>query len=181
MQRGDKLANILIWVTAGLILLSLVFLGYRMITGRKEEAPKQDLSGQLGSLSVSFSMEDTAFSGRLSRSSDGSYELSLEQPEQVAGVTLRYDAATGEFSAMYGGIAAKLPEGAVQSVLQSVVPAIEDAVFGEGARRTDSGVLSEITGKIGESSYRIMLDGSGAIKELDIPEAGIRCNFEDAA
>lgn len=181
MQRDGKFINVLIWVTAGLILLSLVFLGYRLISGKNEAVPKQDLSSQLDQLSVSWTAEDTAFSGRLSRDSDRSYALTLDQPEQAAGAVLRYDSTSGQFCVEYGGIRVDLPDALPQSILQSIVPAIEDAVSGEGAHRTDSGVLSEITGKIGESSYRIMLDASGSIKELVIPEAGISCNFERAA
>lgn len=180
-KKGSTL-NVLIWITALLTVLMFAMLAFRMICHDRAETPFSngtDLAGQLTEISLAWTAEDTAFSGTLSRLESGVYEITVKQPETVAGLKMTYDPTADKCTVSYMGMSTDISDGLPipESYIKIIGSAIQNAVFEEGAAQTDNGVLTEITGTVGENNYSLILDQTGTLQKLTVPKLGISCTF----
>ncbi len=176
-QFKEKAVTVLIWVTAVLLLGSVVLLGYCIY---KRDHPILQPRGAVLTLerplSVELKLEDAAFSGILTRQEGGVYQLSLSAPEPVKDMVLRYDTATGEAGVSFFGLSAQIAADLPKSSITLLSAALEHAVFEDAAVKNISGGISEVNGRVLDHGYRLTVDANGSGR-LSVPDLKLECSF----
>lgn len=120
-----------------------------------------------------------ALTADISRISPADITLTVNSPEQLAGMQFTYDGSATKVS--YYGITFEIPKNtaAAKALAGAVFSAINDAVGKNGSVSYKDGKMI-IEGRVDEGRYTLTLDEkTGAVIALSLPDLKLSCTFSD--
>jgi hypothetical protein len=141
--------------------------------GKSEDPVVSENAEQRLDADLDLTVNGSSFAGALSQQENGSYLLTVEQPEEVAGMTMQFDPQTGACAVSFLGLSAQLGG---DSAFDKSIAALLGSALSDALPAMDG--EKQLTGYLGEARYSIALGESGLPAHLSIPDYGIECDFQ---